>query len=272
MDKPMKGIACAGCPHRAAYVVTKDALGRGRGRVICGDAGCAAVGALHPAATACPGGQERLLPRYNKPVPAGTANEPGSEACVRFVRAEQVVYGAAPDGEPGFSAAEMAGCGRVAVLAVTASSAAYVEDAALSELVDRLRELGYGCIAMADPFDTLGSGELIGEALAADGVSAVVFASPCARLTRRVPLAPAEVDRYSCVGCQRCVQILGCPALSFAPPAAAIDADACAGCDLCRDYCRTHVILSVRARMTPEERRHERYASARGSYKREACS
>ena len=64
MHKPQTGIACPGCPHRAAFVVVKDAVGRGRGRVFCGDAGCAAVGPLHPAATTCPGGEAALLPRY----------------------------------------------------------------------------------------------------------------------------------------------------------------------------------------------------------------
>ena len=67
------GISCPGCPHRAAYVVVKDAVGRGRGRVFCGNAGCRVVGVMHPAATTCPGGEQALLPRYRQAVPDGTA-------------------------------------------------------------------------------------------------------------------------------------------------------------------------------------------------------
>ena len=73
----------------------------------------------------------------------------------------------------------------------------------------------------------------------------------------------ALLDRYACVGCHRCKQITGCPALVFAPPAYQIDADACTGCDLCTAYCRTHVIYSPRTRMTPEERAAERLAATR---------
>lgn len=66
-----RGVACPGCPHRAAYVACREALGRGRARVICGDAGCAAVGSMHPAACTCVGGEEALLDRYKVPVPQG---------------------------------------------------------------------------------------------------------------------------------------------------------------------------------------------------------
>lgn len=259
MKSPQKGICCAGCPHRAAYVVVKDAVRRGRGHVICGEAGCPTVGHMHPAATACPGGQERLLPRYDHPVPEGSADEPGSVICAHFALDADV---AGDDGKT-FGADVLAGEGACAILCVMASSKAYLDDDALMDLGRHLQELGYGSIAKADPLDTAGTGQMLTDLIAEGGVHAVVFASPCAQLQRKHPLAPAEVDPYLCVGCQRCVQITGCPALTFRPPAAFIDPDACAGCDLCADYCRTHVIGSERNDLSPAMRSELRYAATR---------
>ncbi len=36
----VRGVSCPGCPHRAAYIACKEAMGRGRWRVISGEAGC----------------------------------------------------------------------------------------------------------------------------------------------------------------------------------------------------------------------------------------
>ena len=73
---------------------------------------------------------------------------------------------------------------------------------------------------------------------------------------------PVEIDQYACTSCHRCQQITGCPAIAFTPPIFHIDRDACAGCDLCVEYCRTNVIYSPRSRMTPEQRSRARYAAA----------
>ncbi|MDY4041662.1 MAG: hypothetical protein SOY67_06150 [Collinsella sp.] len=258
MEKPQRGVICPGCPHRAAYVVVKEAMGRGRGHVICGDAGCRVVGAVHPAASACPGGQAALLPRYNQAAPVGSAAEPGSERCAHFVLDADLMAERADR----FSRERLAAEGTAALLCVMTSSAHYLAESGADELVEQLRTLGYEEVAAVDPFDTQGATEAARDLLAARGARAVVFASPCAQLMGRSPLAPAAVDRLSCVGCMRCVQITGCPALRFAPPAAAIDPEACAGCDLCADFCRTHVIYSPRTGQPLERRRRERFEAA----------
>lgn len=259
MHKPQQGICCSGCPHRAAYIVCKEALGRRRGRVICGDAGCAAVGEVRPAATACPGGMARLLPRYNQPVPTGTADQPGSDICVRF--APDALVAKAPSE---LSARVLAQAGACAVLAVNASGKPFLAHDAIEDLAGTLEQLGYEDVTVLDPFDTLRCADVLADIIAAAGAHAIVFSSPCAQLLRGNVPEPAEVDRYTCVGCQRCVQITACPALSFRPPAAFIDPEACTGCDLCGDYCRTHVILSPRGHMTQDEIRRQRFEAALG--------
>ncbi|WP_143764853.1 hypothetical protein [Collinsella vaginalis] len=259
MRRPQRGVICPGCPHRAAYVVVKDAVGRGRGRVTCGDAGCSAVGAVHPAASACAGGQDVLLPRYNQPIPTGFAEEPGALRCAHFVNATAVgTDGGAP------SAGQLAMEGSSALLCVMASDARFLTEPGVTGLAHELESLGYERTSVLDPFDTSASGEAIAALIDTGGAHAVTFSSPCAQLLRRRPGlgGPAEVDRLSCVGCQRCVQITGCPALSFAPPSAQIDPVSCTGCDLCADYCRTRVIFSPRTGESPAARQRRRFEAA----------
>ena len=257
MHKPQTGIACPGCPHRATFVVVKDAVGRGRGRVFCGDAGCAAVGPLHPAATTCPGGEAALLPRYRQQVPTGDEDTP-ARVCAHFVTDRALLA----DDAAG-SLDHLAREGETVLLVVLASSKASLAEGALATLADRARALGCADVRALDPFDTLASSGAVFEALDAPGVHALIFVSPCAQLMRDA-FEPAEVNTFACMGCQRCNQITGCPALSFTPPTCTIDADACAGCDLCTDYCRTHTILSARQRLSPAERHAARIAAALG--------
>ena len=118
MRRPQRGILCAGCPHRAAYIALKDASRRCRGRVICGDAGCPAVGELPPAAATCPGGAERLLPRYRVAVPdGGTSEHPAVETCIHIVPDTELAADGAVERLAGLAAE-----GRTTVLAVLASS------------------------------------------------------------------------------------------------------------------------------------------------------
>lgn len=271
--RPQKGVLCAGCPHRGAYLAAKNATRGMRGRVICGDVGCPAVGYLYPAAATCPGGMERLLPRYKQEVPTEPA-----PVCVHFTRdtavmrpgtadasaAEKGNGAAGPDQSAGdFSAAALSREGQTAVLGVLASSANCVTQGQIEALGQRLLDLGYGTVVIVDPLDTERAEAVLRDCLAAGGASAVVFASPCTLLMKE-RLEAAEVDHFTCVGCHRCWQVTGCPALSFTPPAYRIDPELCAGCDLCVGTCRTQVIYTPRLRMTPEERNTLRYQAVRG--------
>ncbi len=260
MKAPEMGICCAGCPHRAAYLACRAALGRGRGRVLCGDAGCAQVGPMHPAATTCPGGEGELLDRYRIETPQRTAaGEPGSVACIHFIPDALLM-----EPETADALSDLAGEGISVVLAILASSADFATRPALEGLADRARALGAQDAIAVDPFDAENARSAVCAALAAPGVHAVIFSSPCTRLLDLEPLGgPCEVDPFACIGCHRCKQVTGCPALNFAPPAYRIDADACAGCDLCAAQCRTHVIYSPRARLAIEDRARLRWQSMR---------
>ncbi len=180
MRRPQRGILCAGCPHRAAYIALKDASRRCRGRVICGDAGCAAVGELPPAAATCPGGAERLLPRYRVAVPdGGTPEHPAVETCIHIVPDTELAADGAVERLAGLAAE-----GRTTVLAVLASSRDFLARERIEWLGGRALALGASDVAVLDPFDTERCREVLCAQLGQPGVHGAVFASPCAQLQR----------------------------------------------------------------------------------------
>ena len=257
MRKPQTGVACAGCPHRAAFVVVKDAVGRGRGRVFCGDAGCSAVGPLHPAATTCPGGEAALMPRYRQAVPAGDEEAPAT-VCAHFVPDRALLDPAC--------AAELDHLAREGATVLLCVLASRRDSSAPRAKPPWSRALG-SLVAPTWPCSTRSirspaSGAVF-SALEAPGVHGLVFASPCAQLMVGA-FEHAEVNAFACMGCQRCNQITACPALAFVPPTCQIDPDVCAGCDLCADFCRTHTILSPRERLSPAEKHAMRVARVLG--------
>ncbi len=257
MHSPERGVLCAGCPHRAAYLALKEATRRRRGHVICGNVGCTATGEMYPAAATCPGGMEKLLPRYRQEVPADGAPEaPARPVCVHLASDVEIATDDAPE-----RFGNLAGEGEVTILAALASSKRFLAREAIEQLGARMLELGADTVAVLDPFDAIRCAEELAGLLDTPGVHGVIFASPCTQLQRAHPLDPVEVDPYMCVGCHRCFQITACPALSFAPPVYTVDPERCAGCDLCCNYCRTQVIYTPRARMAPAERSRARYAA-----------
>ncbi|MDY2777376.1 MAG: hypothetical protein SOU51_03255 [Collinsella sp.] len=259
MHDPRPGILCAGCPHRAALVAIKEASRGRRGKILCGDAGCPHVGAVHPAAATCPGGDAALPARYRKDIPVdGTTSQPAAPYCIHVILDQEVASADAP-GSLGSLAAE----GESVILAVMASSAGHLERGDVERLGQTVLEIGAGDVAILDPFDIARCTDVLSGQLDEPGVHGAIFASPCARLLLDGEATePVEVDPHMCVGCQRCHQITGCPALSFTPPRYTVDASMCTGCDLCTGFCRTQIIYSPRNRLSLDERRTLRLAAA----------
>lgn len=100
-----------------------------------------------------------------------------------------------------------------------------------------LRALGVTCIVHANPLDLKESVAAAREALYYEGPSAILFESPCVSLFK--PGVPVVVDREACTGCMRCVNEIGCPALSFNEElnVVCVDSALCNGCSLCEDLC-----------------------------------
>ena len=110
-----------------------------------------------------------------------------------------------------------------------------------------LSAIGVSPIIEVDPFDFEKAVAAVKEASDSDGVSAVIFKSPCiavaSKLGYRFPGAKS-LDGEKCIGCRKCINELGCPALSLGFKTNAhgkriveIDTALCTGCGLCKTVC-----------------------------------
>ena len=105
-----------------------------------------------------------------------------------------------------------------------------------------LLAIGLTVVETVDPLDHERAVEIVRRVADEPGVKAIIFRSRAWCSAR--PQATNFVDAERCVGCQRCVRELGCPAL--VPDATTgkvrIDATQCTGCTLCEQICPTHAI------------------------------
>ncbi len=118
-----------------------------------------------------------------------------------------------------------------------------------------LEGIGVPWIRTVDPLDYDASVRTVTEAIGEKGVRAIIFKSPCIALFK--PAAQCRVDADACIGCMRCVNEIGCPALtpeagsadgagaggggsvsgSGKKKRAHIDSALCNGCGLCAQLC-----------------------------------
>ena len=115
-----------------------------------------------------------------------------------------------------------------------------------------LEAIGVSPIITVDPFNQEEAVAAVKQASEAPGVSAVIFKAPCisiaSKLGCKLP-GPKTVDTGKCIGCRKCINELGCPALSVSltPNAKGkqlieIDKSLCTGCGLCSQVCPTGAI------------------------------
>lgn len=112
-------------------------------------------------------------------------------------------------------------------------------------------EIARGCgvefVKVIDPTNLKETEQSIKEAFNYDGVTVLVFRSPCVLLKKPKPYFVVDID--NCNGCKLCLR-LGCPAISLKTietkekPVAFIEPTLCTGCDLCVQLCQHNAISS----------------------------
>ena len=239
-------VLCAGCPHRASFYAVKKAM-KGRKTLFCGDIGCYTLGNAQPLdmvdTCLCMGAGINIAQGVTHVEPdttafafvgdstffasgiTGVVNAFYNQANMTLVvldNSTTAMTGHQP--HPGTGRTMM---GQV------------VEKVSIERV---LRAIGLAVVETVDPLDYEAAVETVRRVADEPGVKAIIFRSPCVVLAK--PQATSAVDAEKCIGCQRCVRELGCPAL--VPDAVTgtvrIDATQCTGCTLCEQICPTHAI------------------------------
>jgi TPP-dependent indolepyruvate ferredoxin oxidoreductase alpha subunit len=238
-------VLCAGCPHRASFYAVKRAM-RGKKTIFCGDIGCYTLGNAHPLdmcdTCLCMGAGINIA--------QGVGHVEPDTHCFAFV-GDSTFFASGITGVVNafYNQANMTLC--VLDNATTAMTGhqphpgtgwtAMGQKVTPVSIERVLRAIGLTTVETVDPLDLEATARTVARVDAEPGVKAIIFRSPCVFLYR--PSAQSHVDPARCVGCQRCVKQLGCPALvPQADGRVAIDGSQCTGCTLCEQVCPTGAI------------------------------
>lgn len=232
-------VLCAGCPHRASFYAVKQAM-KGQKAVFCGDIGCYTLGNAAPLfmtdTCLCMGADVTIAQGLHHIEPdvrhfsfigdstffhtgiAGVVNAVYNQSDITLIvldNSTTAMTGHQP--HPGIGKTMM---GEVS------------EKISIEKV---LKALGVACVKKADPLDLKAAVKAVKEADAADGVSAVIFESPCIAVTKPRPAFSVDTDK--CTGCRRCIKELGCPAIAMDGKKAVIEPSMCYGCSICAQVC-----------------------------------
>lgn len=237
-------VLCAGCPHRASFYAVKRAMA-GRKAFFCGDIGCYTLGNAMPLdmvdTCLCMGAGITMAQGFNH-----THKDAVSFAFV----GDSTFFASGMTGVVNavYNEADMVLC--VLDNSTTAMTGHQPHPGTgrnmMGDIVDKidiarvLEGIGVKKIITVDPLDLDKSMEAVRECADLQGVSAIIFKSPCVAITK--PQGRFEVDADKCVGCKKCINEIGCPALTYENNKARIDMNLCTGCGLCSRICPTGAI------------------------------
>ena len=115
-----------------------------------------------------------------------------------------------------------------------------------------LEAVGVSPVLEVDPFNQEEAVKAVQTASETNGVSAIIFKSPCISVAAKLGYkftGSKKVDAAKCIACRKCINELGCPALSLSHITNAkgkalveIDKTLCTGCGLCANVCPVKAI------------------------------
>jgi indolepyruvate ferredoxin oxidoreductase alpha subunit len=231
-------VLCAGCPHRASFLAVKHAM-KGRKAVFSGDIGCYTLGNAKPLdmvdTCLCMGADVTIAQGIHR-------IEPDT---VNFSFIGDSTFFAS--GMTGVANAVYNDCDLVLMVldnSITAMTGGQPHpgtgrtmmgtEGGKIDLVKVLEGLGVSHIEVVNPFDFFETVNAVKEAADKKGVKAVICKAPCVNLVKP---GKAKVVNDRCVGCRKCINETGCPALVRDGRKVVIESGLCTGCGLCANVC-----------------------------------
>lgn len=231
-------VLCAGCPHRASFLAVKHAM-KGKKAVFSGDIGCYTLGNAKPLdmvdTCLCMGADVTIAQGIHR-------IEPDT---VNFSFIGDSTFFAS--GMTGVANAVYNDCDLVLMVldnSITAMTGGQPHpgtgrtmmgtEGGKIDLVKVLEGLGVSHIEVVNPFDFFETVNAVREAADKKGVKAVICKAPCVNLVKP---GKAKVVNDRCVGCRKCINETGCPALVRDGKKVVIESGLCTGCGLCANVC-----------------------------------
>ena len=251
-DLPVRPpVLCAGCPHRGAFYAVKQAM-KGKKTVYCGDIGCYTLGNAMPLdmtdTCLCMGADITMAQGFYH-------NEP-DRYCFSFI-GDSTFFASGITGVVNavYNQAKQTIC--ILDNSTTAMTGHQPHPGTgvtmMGEIVEKisiekiLDAVGVKPVITVNPFDQKAAVEAVQKASETPGVSAIIFKAPCIAIAQKVGWEKPHaltVDTSKCIGCRKCINELGCPALSVSftknekgKQLVEIDKSLCTGCGLCSQVC-----------------------------------
>lgn len=231
-------VLCAGCPHRASFLAVKHAM-KGKKAVFSGDIGCYTLGNAKPLdmvdTCLCMGADVTIAQGIHRIEPetvnfsfigdstffasgiTGVVNAVYNKTDIVLVVLDNSIT-AMTGGQP------HPGVGKTIMN----------EPGGKISIKKVLEGIGVESIREANPFEFFDAVRAVKEAAAENGVRAIIFKAPCVNLVKSDKKCTVEEN---CVGCRKCINEVGCPALILNNKKVHIDENLCTGCGLCSNVC-----------------------------------
>lgn len=234
---PRPPILCAGCPHRASFYAVKQAM-KGRDAKFSGDIGCYTLGNAMPLdmVDTC------LCMGAGITIPQGL--ERGGDSGVHFGFVGDSTF--FHSGITNVINAVYNGTDEVVVILDNSTTAMTghqphpgIGKRMMGDVCEKisiekiLQAIGVSSLRVVNPLDFDASVEAVKAAADEKGVRCIIFRSPCIAIVKSEKSAAVK----DCKGCKKCINELGCPALSVKDAKAVIEPSLCTGCGLCAKVC-----------------------------------
>lgn len=237
-------VLCAGCPHRASFYAVKQAM-KGKKAVFTGDIGCYTLGNAAPLnmvdTCLCMGAGITMAQGLHRAEP---------DAChIAFIGDATFFH----TGITGVINAVYNQTKMVVVILDNSTTAmtghqphpgtgvTMMGDVAEKISIPLILEaIGVKSVVTVNPLDVNEAVKAVEHAAETEGVSAVIFKSPCIAVAKSKK--KCRINFEKCIGCQKCLREIGCPALVKQDDKVIIDETLCNGCGLCTQVCPVHAI------------------------------